>query len=470
MAGYFFSIFTFIDREVIDIFDLLLAPFYVGLVLIVANYIRMKKMHLEKKAHWKYMMPALICKLIGAISLCIIYTYYYKDGGDVTNYFTSTRMFVNVLLNGHFEKFFRMLDYRNNNIHYILASGNVYGYFMFNPRDYYAIFTVMLTIPFCLLGLKSFVATAILLAAVSFIGMWKLYEVFIEQFPHLTRQFAITFFFIPSVFFWGSGILKDTYTLSAIGFFVYGIYRFQIQKKRKIKFLLMILGASFVFIYIKPYFLFAMLPGTLLWIFFNRIQRIGNAFFRLATVPFLLVLLFVIVTSVFQGLSEYLGEYSLDNVLQKAVKTQQDLVRNQYGNNSYDIGKFEPTVGGVLSKTPAALNLALFRPYLWDARNPVMLLSALENLFMLGFSIYMLLKVRFSILLTSLQSHPLLLFSFLFALVFAFSVGLTTANYGALARLKIPCIPFYVASLFILYDLNKEKFRSKSAGRSLRPA
>jgi hypothetical protein len=46
----------------------------------------------------------------------------------------------------------------------------------------------------------------------------------------------------------------------------------------------------------------------------------------------------------------------------------------------------------------------------------------------------------------------------LFAIFFAFSVGLTTANYGALARLKIPCIPFYMCSLFILYYLNRKSF------------
>jgi hypothetical protein len=446
---------------VLDIFDLLLAPFYIGFILILANFIRRKRIGVAGKEYFRYLLPALMCKIIGAVSLCLIYTFYYEDGGDVTNYFISTRTYVNVLLEGHFEKFFTMLDYKDNNVHAVLASGNVYGYFMFNPHDYYALFTIMLTIPLCLLGLKSFIATAVLLATVSFIGIWKLYEVFVDQFPQLSKQFAITCFFIPSVFFWGSGILKDTYTFSAIGFFVFGVYRFQIQKVRQAKYLIMIIAAACVFIFIKPYILFALLPGTLLWVFFNRITNIKNAFFRLATVPFILLMLFVIVVTVFQGMAEYLGEYSLDNILRKAVKTQQDLIRTAYGTSSYDIGKFDATIGGVLQKVPAALNLALFRPYIWDARNPVMLLSALENLFMLGFSLYMLFKVRFTVLLSSLQSHPLLIFSFLFALVFAFSVGLTTANYGALARLKIPCIPFYVASLFILYELNKKSFRRR---------
>jgi len=91
----------------------------------------------------------------------------------------------------------------------------------------------------------------------------------------------------------------------------------------------------------------------------------------------------------------------------------------------------------------------------------VMVLSGLENLFMLGFSLYILINIKFAILIRSLFSNPLLVFAFLFSLFFAFSVGLTTANYGALARLKIPCIPFYLSSLFILYYLNKASFKRK---------
>jgi hypothetical protein len=164
----------------------------------------------------------------------------------------------------------------------------------------------------------------------------------------------------------------------------------------------------------------------------------------------------VLIVFTMQFFGEYLGEYSLDNVLNKAVKTQQDLIRGeQYGSNYYNIGEFEASFTGLISKIPAALNMALFRPYIWDAQNPVMVLSGLENLFVLVFSVFILLKVKFLTLLRSLVSHPLLIFSLLFALFFAFSVGLTTANYGALVRLKIPGIPFYLCALFILFHLNK---------------
>ena len=452
---------TKMQTSPLDIFDLLLSPFYIMIVFMIAYRYKNTQYHIKKKDHYIYFIPALTCKIIGGISLCLIYTYYYTDGGDVTNYYYTSRTYVNVLLDGEFSTFFDLLSFSSTDGILSILSNDKYGNICFSISDTYALFTVKLTLLFCLLGCKSFIATTILLSSFSFIGLWKLYEVFIDHFPELKKQFAIAIFFVPSVFFWGSGILKDTYSLSAIGFYSFAFYHFLILKHRKIRYLVLLIVSALVIILIKPYIFFALAPGSIIWNYFYKIKNIKNPFLRTFSLPIILVFAGLLVTLGLQFFGQYLGEYSLDNVLVKAVKTQQDLIRSQYGGNNYNIGEFAPTFSGISSKIPAALNMALFRPFIWDARNPVMLISGLENLFMLGFSLFILIKVKFTVLLKSLFSHPLLIFSFLFALFFAFSVGLTTANYGALVRLKIPCIPFYLNSLFIIYHLNKESFKRK---------
>ncbi|MCC6370406.1 MAG: hypothetical protein IT236_05310 [Bacteroidia bacterium] len=421
-----------------------------------------KNKNIKSKPYYKYFVPAVICKLIGGVSLCFIYTYYYTYGGDVSNYFLTSKTFVIVLFEGDFSTFWDMINFRSQDI-FLTGYDRYEGAELdFSPTDYYALFTVVLTIPFCILGFKSFLATTLLLAYFSFSGLWRLYEVFVDVFPDLKKEFALAIFFIPSVFFWGSGLLKDTYTLSALGFFTHGVYRYFIIKERRYKHLVVLIASASVMILIKPYIFFAILPGSLVWVFFYRIQKIKNPVLRVMILPIMLSMLAGLIIFSMSLLADYLGEYSLDKVLNKAVKTQQDLIRGeQYGNNNFDIGKFDPTIAGISSKIPVAINLALFRPYIWDANNPVMILSGLENLFMLGFSLYILFKVKITVLLKSLFSNPLLIFSFLFALFFAFSVGFTTANYGALVRLKIPCIPFYTCSLFIIYYLNRASFKRR---------
>lgn len=394
--------------------------------------------------------------MLGGVSLCMIYTFYYTGGGDVSNYFLSANTFVNVLLDFNFSLLSDMLSFFSNNIHMSGVYEKEYGPICFHNSDTYALFTVVLTVPFCLIGFKSFIAATLLLSFVSFIGLWKLYEVFIDQFPELQKQLAFAVFFIPSVFFWGSGLLKDTYTLSALGFVTFAVYKYLILKEKKLKYLLLLISASLVLIFIKPYIFFAIMPGSLIWIFFNKFASIRNPVLKTLALPVILTTMTLLIVFTMQFLGQYLGEYSLDNVLNKAVKTQQDLIRGeQYGSNYYNIGEFDASFTGLISKIPAALNMALFRPYIWDAANPVMALSGLENLFVLMFTIIIILRVRTTTLISSLFSHPLLIFSLLFALFFAFSVGLTTANYGALVRLKIPGIPFYLSALFILSHLNK---------------
>ena len=40
----------------------------------------------------------------------------------------------------------------------------------------------------------------------------------------------------------------------------------------------------------------------------------------------------------------------------------------------------------------------------------------------------------------------------IFSLLFALFVGATTPNFGTLCRYKIPCMPFYIISLFLIMD------------------
>ena len=72
-----------------------------------------------------------------------------------------------------------------------------------------------------------------------------------------------------------------------------------------------------------------------------------------------------------------------------------------------------------------------------------------------------------------LAKNHLLVFALIFSLFFAFSVGISTSNFGSLVRYRIPVLPFYVGSLFILeyyrkQDLkSREKYQSTGGGMSV---
>jgi len=438
-------------QNLISPIDFLLAPIYLIIFSFIAT--RFKNKNLKAGPYYKYYLQGLWAKMLGGLAVCLIYAYYYK-GGDTLNYFIEARTYVNVFLEGDYNMLWELINFKT----YPISSINYGSYenceFIFFDQAFYEHFTSALTAPFCLLGFKSFFATTIILAYISYFGIWRLYIVYVYYFPNLYRPFAWAILLVPSVFFWGSGLLKDTYTFSALCWFIYTFFRLFIQKQYRFKYVLALLVAAYIMVSIKPYILFAALPGTILWLFFNRLNNIQNIALRLLSFPAIIIIVFSLVIGSMVLLGDYLGEYSLNQILNKAEKTQKDFAYNDiYGSNKVDIGEFDGSLSGVFTKAPIAISVGLFQPFIWKANNIVMAFAGLENLFILGLSLYVLFKVKLKHLVLSLFSHPLFIFSFLFALFFAFSVGLTTANYGALARLRIPCMPFYLCSLIMQLHL-----------------
>jgi hypothetical protein len=115
-----------------------------------------------------------------------------------------------------------------------------------------------------------------------------------------------------------------------------------------------------------------------------------------------------------------------------------------------------------LSVSHKAIFAALFRPTLLDTKNIVMAVSALENTVILIFCIILLIRLKFFGFFKLIKSHPLVLFSFIFSIFFALSVGVSISNFGTLVRLKIPCIPFFMASLVIVQSMIKTKNKNVS--------
>jgi hypothetical protein len=128
-----------------------------------------------------------------------------------------------------------------------------------------------------------------------------------------------------------------------------------------------------------------------------------------------------------------------------------------YGGKSFDIGEFDATIGGITAKAPEAIFAGLFRPGIWDVKNVVMLVSSLENTYLLFLTLFLLIRLKFFGFFFYIRKNPMLMFAMLFALFFSFSVGLTVANFGSLVRLRIPSLPFFIASIFIIKHLYDEK-------------
>jgi hypothetical protein len=430
-----------------DVFDFILPPIYLTIILFFAHKFTIK--HVRKEKVYKYFMRGLMLKMFGAICLGLVYFFYYT-GGDTVNYHFTACALVDVLFDNPETFNYLYFGSPKTTEFYLLNSNYEFAYW---ANDKYAFFVSKCFVPIVLLSGKSYMASAIVTASLCYLGVWRLFLVFVHEFPSLERQFAWSILYVPSVIFWGSGIMKDSITFSATCFYVHGFYWFFTQKRWKSAYLLSLLLGSLMLLNIKPYILFALLPGSILWFVAMRVTKIKNAFVKVMFAPTLLVVGVIIAVYVLQQLGDSLGQYSVEKVIVTASKGQQDLKQNYYGGNTFDIGDYEPTIQGILSVAHSAIFATLFRPTFLDVKNVVMGLCAIENMFILGFTIYLLIKLKFFRFFSLITTHPLLMFSFIFSIFFAFSVGVSISNFGALVRLKIPCIPFFLSSLVILNEM-----------------
>ncbi len=412
----------------------------------------------------KYFIPALTVKIIGAIAVGLIYQFYYgggKPSGDTFNYFREAGII--------YEAFGKS---STTGMHLLLAKGEytpeifnyaVKMYWFRSPTEY---FVIRIIAVFSLLTFHTYSAIAVIFAAISFSGVWALFKTFYKLFPSLHREFAIAMLFIPSVFFWGSGILKDTITLGALGWATWAIVRVFIDKTSKIQGSIILLLALYTIFSIKIYILLCFVPAAIVWIFIANAEAIRNPLLKIMVLPLLFGIGGVLGYLALIKIGEDNTRYSMETLTQTAEITAIYLARVSVfqEGSGYTLGNDSDfSVPALIKKFPMAVNVTLFRPYLWEVRNPVMLLSALENLVVLFLTLQIFFQAGIGHVFKTVSSRPIITFCLVFAIMFSFAIGVSTYNFGSLVRYKIPMFPFYLSALFIIrYYAEKKRTTKKS--------
>ncbi len=445
----------FVKIEWLDIFGSMVAAL---LILFIAFLYKNKK--LMQDPAYNYYLKGMGAKIIGAMFFCSIYLFYYGYG-DTIAYFESTNAMANLFYQAPTKYFEVMFSEPTVEIRSLFSdkTGYPYGYMFYDSHTF---MVIKLTSVITILTGKSYFLTSLILSAISYYGMWKLFLMFRSYAPAIENKLAWGILYFPSPLFWGGGVSKDTYTLTATALFVYCAHEFFILKKRKPMTIILVLVSSWLILSIKPYIFLVLFPGGLFWIFYEKLQRVKSPFVTFFLFPVLIVGVSVLSYYVLGSLSGSMSKFSVDNAFETAAATNHDLKQEYYGGSSFDIGDYDGTASGILPLFFPAINAGLFRPFLWEGKSIVLLMAALENTFLLGFTLYILFKTRVKGTFKIIAQNPLLLFCVTFSILFAFMIGLTTSNFGALVRFKIPIIPFFLSTLFIvdyIRSLNPKEYQ-----------
>ena len=434
-----------------SISDFFLVPLYLIVIYFISGNI--VKKNIKKYPEYKYLKRGLLLKLVGVSFFLIFYTVYYPTG-DTISYYEGARSLVNLLFHD-FNKGFQIL-FDTDSIYNSFGSFNTQTgrppYYMF--RDTKTFNVSRFSTVFYFLGAGSLIVSNFLCSIFSYIGVWKLYKLFNLIFPGNSKQFAYFILFMPSVLFWGGGIMKDSFVLGGICWATHCFYYVFIKKDKIIINLILLIVNFSIIINVKPYVAIAAIPGMLLWLNSGIIKSLKSSFIRAILRPVILSGIFLSGVGLFNNLDAIgLSQYdNVDDTIEQAQVIQQDLLRGeQYGNNSYNIGKLDGTLSGLIRLAPMAIFTAIYRPSITEIGSPAMVLSAIENLGLLLFSLLAITRNGPIKFFKTILSEPILLYALTFTIVFAFGVGIASTNFGALTRYRIPMIPFFFPLIYLIY-------------------
>ncbi len=424
-------------------------PFYLFLLLAIAIAVRPLATNRDT---FRYFLPALVAKFSGAVALGLIYQFYYGGGDTIAAYHGGATQIWKAFLDSPLfavKLIFAGKDFDNDTFTYasqIIAYGDLPTYFVVRVAGLFSIFT-----------LNSYYSNALLFSTISFSGSWAMYVAFYRLFPQLHKPLAIIILFIPSVVFWGSGILKDTITFGAVGWLFYAFSTYFIERKGSIIHLMILAVSAAVLLHVKIYIAMCLFPSLIMLLFTSRNAQLKNKTIRYIVAPFL----FLVAGALAIQSVNYLGKinrlYSIEQFAYRAQVNAEWLayVSRKQGGSFYSLGNDDDfSNSGLAKKFIPAVWTTLYRPYLWEANNPVMLLNAIESLLVLSFSLYILYKLGVGSLISKSMSNPFVLPFLVYSILFAFAIGVSTYNFGTLVRYKIPMIPFFLIALLLLKQKN----------------
>lgn len=239
---------------------------------------------------------------------------------------------------------------------------------------------------------------------------------------------ALPVLLLPSVLLWSSGVMKEPLLVFGLGVYVYALSHFRWNAKQ----VLLLFAGAWLILVVKFYVLVCLLPATAAFLWSRNANSIRTIAAKYVAVLLLLSLVVFALPRIF----------SVKSPLTMLANKQEHAVKEATyfkAGSAVDI----PSVTdewSLLKAVPAGLRNVGLRPYLWECKNPLMLLSGLETLLIL-----VLLLAGLALFgRQHISTYSLFLFLLFSSLLYFALIGVTTPVLGNLVRYKAPMLPLFV--------------------------
>ncbi len=417
----------------------MLAWISVGVLLI-----RKLSLFRDSSLHPSFFRNVFLLKIAAGMGMAALYTYYYTDRStaDIFKYFDDSRIMYDALWHKP-EDYFRMLFGFDSDLDYFKR--NYYNEMNFWFRQYEnelyndSHTIIRINAFFRLFSMGYYSIHTVLACFLSMVGLALFYRAVKRLIPGKEKALAIVIFLFPSVLFWGSGMLKESFLLGALGVLMYA-FLFLFESPKAWRRWIWLFPALAFLLYLKVYVLLALIPGLFAYAWV-RCTGNRNVWLKHLTVYLSAVALFLCWS--------HLSDYPLYEIL--AYK-QTDFIRLADAMESGSIVSVYPLDTDPLTflkAAPKAFANVFFRPFPGESFSPLMLLAGFENLCILLACVA---AFRFRNSLAPAQRNLLFLCVGMVVLLFVL-IGWVTPVMGAIVRYKVPALPFLGIALVLIMDM-----------------
>ncbi|GAB2829505.1 hypothetical protein [Ferruginibacter profundus] len=435
----------------ITFFDYVLLPIYLFFLYYI---IKLKAIKYRDTDLHKYFITGFWIHMSGSFLYAMVIQYYYGYG-DSFGFYQGAQV-VRKMIAGEGNPITTFFLDPDGFSKIYKSSGDDSLYIQAGLSNSASLMVYKIATLFSYLSFNSYLIISLFFGLISFAGVWRLFCTFRELLQkQFEKKLAYAVLFLPSVCFWGSGLMKDSLCLGMVGFIFSAGYSLFAKKKYSLGNILVLVACLYILFVIKSYIASALLLAAALTYMIGIILKSRGNIIKLAFVLFILA-----VSVVFLSFSV---SSSIESVIEES-KSQIETFKTSYENYSDDEGTagfkdadFDFTIGGIILRTPVKVTSTLFRPFVWETRKPIVLLSALESLLMLVALLYVLIKTKFFRFFYYVAINPEIFFSFVFVMLLAAIVGFTTFNFGTLVRYRLPIMPFYFFMLLAVYRKHQQR-------------
>lgn len=439
--------------QIITIYDFLLLPLYLTLFYF---FVKLKGTSLGDAELMKIFFTAFFLRMFGSVVYSLVVQYYYGYGDSFTYYNGSK--FITDQIHANF-----------NNVSYFLANGKemerlysdegnseLLGFIAADSSV--VVMKVAAVVSF--FSFHKFMIISLFFGLFSFAGQWRLFRVFNDITGGKKQKLlALAVLYSPSIWFWGSGLMKESICMGGLGFIISILYKSFVKKKVQVTDWVVLFILVYIVYSIKSYIIIILFVTLVLTLAFSSFAGIKSAFLKI--IFSILVLLIMAGALSLLNFSSQINDlveesYSQVESFQQSYKQNQDL--DETSKAGFDIGTFNASLSSLLAKSPIVILSCIYRPFLWESKKVIIFFSSLETTLLLFTTLYLLVRTRFRKFFTYIFSNRYAFFCLVISLLFALIIGFTTFNFGTMVRYKIALLPFYYYLLFYIY-IQSEKAR-----------